>query len=392
MSTPIRLPALSSDFASGTLASWHKALGDAVKKGDVLFEVENDKATVAVEAEESGILSEILIPAGSQQVAVNTIVGILLTEGEKPAALAPPTPARLPATAPGRVYASPLARRIASQRGVDLLEINGSGPRGRILKIDVETAAAKARLPDSSQTGHASAHTPARVQDIPNSNIRKVIAQRLTAAKRDIPHFYLTIDCEIDALLNVRQQLNEHYTGSDIRISVNDCVVKAAALALRDVPAANASWSEVAIHRFETIDISVAVATEAGLLTPILRNADCKPLSELSQEMKRLATRAHAGQLKQDEFKGGGFSISNLGMYGIKSFSAIINPPQSCILAVGAGEKRPIVRGDQVTIATVMTCTLSVDHRSVDGAVGAQFLNAFKKYIERPAVLLLNHA
>ena len=374
MPTAIRLSAIASGFEAGTIGSWHKAVGDSVKKGEVLFDVETDKAVVEVEAEDSGVLGAIRIPAGSEAVPVNTVVGFLLQHGETAADIVDDNVAPSQSPAADRIFASPLARRTAEQSGVDLSGIKGRGPNGRVLKADVEAAAS------------------ATTQSIPNSKIRKVIAQRLTAAKRDIPHFYLTIDCELDALLNVRQQLNEHYAKSGIKISVNDCVVKAVALALADVPAANVSWSEDAIHQHGTVDISVAVATANGLITPIVRNADAKTLSAISQEMKKLAARAIAGKLKPDEFNGGGFSVSNLGMYGIKNFSAIINPPQSCILAVGAGEKRPVVRGEQVAIATVMSCTLSVDHRSVDGAVGAELLSAFKKYIERPALLLLSDA
>lgn len=409
--TPIRLPAIASDFQAGTIAGWHKAVGDSVKRGEVLFGVETDKAVVEVEAEDDGVLGAIRVADGSEGVPVNTVLGFLLKHGETevdipdadvvpPQSSAtrqqrPPDSARRPLQAPtsrtsGRIFASPLARRIAAQLGVDLSEINGRGPNGRILKSDVEAAAAQITIRPASATTQAPVRKRSGGLDIPNSKIRKVIAHRLTAAKQDIPHFYLTIDCELDALLNIRQQLNEHFASSGIKISVNDCVVKAVALALADVPAANVSWSEDAIHQYGTVDISVAVATANGLITPIVRDADVKPLSEISQEIKKLIARAIDGKLKPDEFNGGGFSVSNLGMYGIKDFSAIINPPQSCILAVGAGEKRPVVRGEKVAIATVMTCTLSVDHRSVDGAVGAELLSAFKKYIERPALLLLS--
>ncbi len=384
MPTAIRLSAIASGFEAGTIGSWHKAVGDSVKKGEVLFDVETDKAVVEVEAEDSGVLGAIRIPAGSEAVPVNTVVGFLLQHGETAADIQDDDVVPAPSPPVDRIFASPLARRTAEQSGVDLSGVKGRGPNGRVLKADVEAAAGQATIPAASATSGG--------RDIPNSKIRKVIAQRLTAAKRDIPHFYLTIDCELDALLNIRQQLNEHYAKSGIKISVNDCVVKAVALALTDVPAANVSWSEDAIHQHGTVDISVAVATANGLITPIVRDADAKTLSAISQEMKKLAARAIAGKLKPDEFNGGGFSVSNLGMYGIKNFSAIINPPQSCILAVGAGEKRAVVRGDKVAIATVMSCTLSVDHRSVDGAVGAELLSAFKKYIERPALLLLSDA
>ena len=397
MPTPIRLAAIASGFEAGTIAGWHKAVGDSVNKGDVLFAVETDKAVVEVEAEDSGVLGAIHVPGGSEDVPVNTVLGFLLKPGETTADI-PDNTADVPdnniVSSPqaARTFASPLARRIAVQRGVDLSTIRGRGPRGRVLKADVEAAAVPAAIPAASALTQSSVPKRSVGLDIPNNKIRKVIAQRLTAAKQDIPHFYLTIDCELDALMNVRQQLNEHFASSGIKVSVNDCVVKAVALALADVPAANASWSEDAIHQHGAVDISVAVATANGLITPIVRDADAKSLADISQDIKKLAARAIAGKLKPDEFNGGGFSVSNLGMYGIKHFSAIINPPQSCILAVGAAEKRPVVRGDNVEIATVMTCTLSVDHRSVDGAVGAELLRAFKKYIERPALLLLKHA
>ena len=418
MPTPIRLPAIAADFEAGTIALWHKAVGDSVKKGDVLFGVETDKAVVEVEAEDCGVLGAIRVPPGSEGVPVNTVLGFLLKHGEteadipkddipdddivpsqSPAAGLPPSAGSAPqaremppSRTSGRTFASPLARRIAVQRGVDLSGITGSGPNGRVLKADVEAAAEQSTMRATPATTQSALRKRSGGLDIPNNKIRKVIAQRLTAAKQNIPHFYLTIDCELDALLDVRRQLNEHFASSGIKVSVNDCIIKAAALALADVPAANASWSEDAIHQHGTVDISVAVATANGLITPIICDADAKPLAEISQEIKKLAARAIAGKLQPDEFNGGGFSVSNLGMYGIKHFSAIINPPQSCILAVGAAEKRPVVHGEKVEVATVMTCTLSVDHRSVDGAVGAELLSAFKKYIERPALLLLSNA
>ncbi len=415
MPIPIRLPAIASDFEAGTIAQWHKDVGDSVAAGDILIDVETDKAVVEVEATDAGTLGAIHVAEGTENVPVNTVIGVLLADGESmddvdaadiEAAAAPAAePASDEATPPpmlvsnsgggvepvqrdgqDRIFASPLARRIAAAAGIDLRGLNGRGPNGRILKADVEAA--------MSAAAPAGARAPAEMRvpgdvDIPNNNIRKVIARRLTAAKQEIPHFYLTVDCDIDALLDVRKQLNAYFGDSGVRISVNDLVVKAVAFALRDVPAANASWSDEAVRRFGAVDISVAVATDNGLMTPIVRNADRKSLAELSTEIKELAGRAEAGRLKPDEFKGGGFSVSNLGMYGVKSFSAIINPPQSCILAVGAGEQRPVVRDGELSIATQMTCTLSVDHRSVDGAVGAEFLAAFKGYVESPAVLLL---
>lgn len=418
MAIEIRLPAIDADFEAGAIASWHKAVGDSIEKGEVIVDVETDKAVVEVEASDSGILGSIVVPAGTEDVAVNTVIGVLLEAGEtigdidgaEPAlkqdtSLAAVEDVRqaisnaeaaidvaasvITATATdGHLFASPLARRIAEQHDIDLATIKGRGPNGRILKADVEQALQDGKSP---QAAAAVAEAPrGTFTTIPNSKVRKVIARRLTEAKQQIPHFYLTVDCELDALLGSRQQINERHStnGSNIKVSVNDFIVKAAALALLDVPAANASWAEDAIRRYDDIDVAVAVATANGLITPVVRQADRKSLDDISSEVKNLASRANNGQLQPDEYKGGGFTISNLGMYGIKEFSAIINPPQSCILAIGAGEKRPIVRDESLAIATMMSCTLSVDHRSVDGAVGAEFLQAFKQYIEAPSLLL----
>ena len=310
----------------------------------------------------------------------------------------------------GRIFASPLARRLAQDAGLALSALTGSGPRGRIVKADVERAKAEglpattqATTPGAAPTPQA-ASTPAAAgkanlqpwqtyTEHPNSQMRKIIGRRLTEAKQTVPHFYLTIDCGLDALLDLRKQLNEKAptdpNAGAFKLSVNDLIIKAAAAALRKVPAANAVWTDEAILRLDTVDISVAVATDRGLLTPIIRDADRKGLATIATEMKDLATRARDGKLMPEEFQGGGFSISNLGMYGIRAFSAIINPPQSCILAVGQGEQRPVVKDGTLTIATMMTCTLSVDHRSVDGAVGAEFLAAFKAIVEDPLTLLL---
>ncbi len=415
MPIPIILPEIAADFEGGTIAAWHKAVGDDVRKGEVIVDVETDKAVVEVEAEHAGILGDIRVPAGSTDVAVNTTIGILLQNGEtiddvavdndlspgdSPPLVTPvtnavaksdPAPQSEQQTHPSsdRIFASPLARRMASERGVDLSLLTGRGPRGRILKADVEAAAREVGTSAQSArpAGRSGSYT-----SIPNNNVRKVIARRLTEAKQHIPHFYLTIDCDIDALLGTRRQVNNRFAAKKpgIKISVNDLVVKAAALALVDVPAANASWSEEAIRRYNDIDISVAVATDNGLITPVVRNADQLAIADISSTIKDLAKRANDGRLHPDEYRGGGFTISNLGMYGIKEFQAIINPPQSCILAVGAGEKRAVVRDDIIASATMMTCTLSVDHRSVDGAIGAEYLQAFKEYIENPALLFLD--
>ena len=281
-----------------------------------------------------------------------------------------------------RIIASPLAKRIASQKGVDLKLVKGTGPNGRIIRADVESAGLAPKLVAVA----APAPDGAAYDAIPNSNMRKVIARRLTESKQTVPHFYLTADCELDELLALRKKINEV---TEARVSVNDFIIRAVALALKKVPEANASWTNEAILRYRNADISVAVATPTGLITPIVRSAETKSLADISTEMKDLAARARDGKLKPEEFQGGGFTISNLGMFGVKSFSAIINPPQACILAVGAGEQRPVVKHGELAIAHVMTCTLSTDHRAVDGAVGAQFLAAFKHLIEKPYGLIV---
>ncbi len=430
MPVQILMPALSPTMSEGTVAKWLKAEGDAVTSGDVLCEIETDKATMEFEAVDEGVLGKILVAGGTSGVAVNTLIAVLLEEGEDasvlsaaPAPKPSPTPSLplpqagegggvvsstpLPPAGEGpgvraasgdRVFASPLARRIARDGKVDLAAVRGSGPHGRIVKADVEAAlkagpakpaAAPVAAPApkaASAPAAASLFEPA-FEEIPNSTMRKVIARRLTEAKSTIPHFYLSIDCELDALLKVRTDLNGR--SDAYKLSVNDFVVRAVALALKKVPAANASWGEDAIRRYTDIDISVAVATPNGLITPIVHHADRKGLADISGEMKSLAAKARDNKLKPEEFQGGGFTISNLGMFGIREFAAIINPPQGCILAVGAGEQRPVVKNGALAIATVMTCTLSVDHRVVDGAVGAEFLAAFKKLIEDPLSMLL---
>jgi pyruvate dehydrogenase E2 component (dihydrolipoamide acetyltransferase) len=305
------------------------------------------------------------------------------------------------ATPRGRRFASPLSRRLAAIAGIDLGSLKGSGPGGRIVKADIEAAIAggapRAAAPAAAPQAKAAPTPPAHVEmpgmpaydELPNNNVRKVVARRLTESKQQAPHFYLSLDCEIDALLKLRADLNARAEKDGVKLSVNDLVIKAAAIALRRVPAANASYTEAAIRRYRTVDISVAVAIPDGLITPIVRNADTKGLATISSEMKDLASRARAGKLKPEEFQGGTFSISNLGMYGIREFSAVINPPQGAILAVGAGEQRPVVKNGALAIATVMTVTLSVDHRVVDGAVGAEYLAAFKKLVEDPLSMML---
>ncbi|TWB44340.1 pyruvate dehydrogenase complex dihydrolipoamide acetyltransferase [Nitrospirillum pindoramense] len=443
MPIDILMPALSPTMTEGKLAKWVKKEGDTIKAGDVIAEIETDKATMEVEAVDEGTLGKILVPEGTDGVAVNAKIAILLEEGESadalsaaPKAAAPaPAPtaakAEAAATAPAkaeaapaaaaapapahdgkRVFASPLARRMAAQAGLDLAKVSGTGPSGRIVKADVEAAlkggaakAAPAAAAAAPAAAAPAAAAPAPVaapkgidakaladklgmkyKVLPNSGMRKTIAKRLTEAWQTIPHFGLSVDCEIDALLALRAQLNEK---SGEKVSVNDFVVKAVAVALRKVPEANVSWHEDGILQYEGVDVSVAVATDGGLITPIVKNADQKGLATISAEVKSLAAKAKEGKLKPEEFQGGTFSVSNLGMFGIKSFTSIINPPQSCILSVGAGEKRPVVKGDALAVATVMSLTLTVDHRSVDGAVGARYLQVLKKLIEDPITLML---
>lgn len=427
MPIEILMPALSPTMTEGKLAKWLKKEGDAVKSGDVIAEIETDKATMEMEAVDEGTMGQILVPEGTEKVQVNQPIAMLLAEGEsasavkaapapKPAAapaapppkaeapkpVAPaPAPAPKPAAAPvaksgDRVFASPLAKRIAADAGVDLAGVQGSGPQGRVVKADVEKAIATGvtRKPAAAAPAAKAAPQTSAVSDfgqpykeVPNSGMRKTIARRLVEAKSTIPHFYLSLDCELDALLKLRKDINEK--GGDYKVSVNDFVIKACALALRKVPQANASWTDEAVHLYDNVDISVAVSTPEGLITPIVRNADKKGLGAISNEVKDLAARAKTKKLKLEEFQGGGFSVSNLGMFGIKEFSAIINPPQVCILAVGKGDQRPVVKNGALAIANVMTCTLSCDHRVVDGAVGAEFMQAFQALIENPLQMLL---
>jgi pyruvate dehydrogenase E2 component (dihydrolipoamide acetyltransferase) len=433
MATNILMPALSPTMTEGTLARWLKKEGETVRSGDVIAEIETDKATMEVEAVDEGVLGKILVPGGTEGVKVNEVIAVLVEPGEAvpggaaparkataaPAAVTPgatkgfdpqPDPPK-PAADHGRVVASPLAKRMAQQAGLDLTTVTGSGPQGRIVKADVEAAMnrpavpAKAAMPAAAPVTVAAAapaaapapkpaavpvgqaHTP-----VPNSSMRKVIARRLSESKASIPHFYVAMDIELDALLKLRAELNAHAPkdgAGAFKLSVNDLIIKACAVALRRHPGVNASWTEDAILQFQDVDISVAVAIPDGLITPIVKLADQKGLATISNEMKDLAARAKTGKLKPDEFQGGGFSISNMGMYGVSHFAAIINPPQAGILAVGAGEKRPVVKNDALAIATVMTCQLSVDHRVIDGALAAEFMQTLKGLIENPLSLML---
>ncbi len=416
----VTMPALSPTMTEGKLAKWTKKEGDKVKSGDVIAEIETDKATMEVEAADEGVLGKILVPAGTEGVAVNTVIAMLLEEGEtandlgkasapKPAApvtapvstAAPVMPAprtvTVPQTGGSRVFASPLARRLAAEKGIDLAAVRGTGPHGRIVKADLAGAPAGGRPAAAPASRPASSGMDARRQSdllgmtytaLPNNSIRKVVASRLLESKQTIPHFYLTIDCLIDDLLATREKLNAEAKGA-YKLSVNDFIIKAAAMALKAYPAANVAWTDDAILQYDHADISVAVATPNGLITPIVKAAEIKGMRQISEEVKDLAARAREGKLKPVEFQGGTFSISNLGMYGIKEFAAIINPPQACILAVGAGIQQPVVKNGQLAVGTVMSCTLSVDHRAVDGAVGAEYLQIFKKFVETPASMLV---
>ncbi|KXF91617.1 pyruvate dehydrogenase complex dihydrolipoamide acetyltransferase [Phaeobacter inhibens] len=412
MPKEIILPSLSAGMEDAVIATWLKAEGEAIAAGEALAEVETDKATMEFEAEADGVIGKILVPAG-ERADVNAVIAVLLLDGEDASALdgyamgaaapaagvevqtdapktkPPKAEAAQPAQASGSAPASPLARRIAAQKGVDLSRLTGSGPRGRIVRIDVERAAeVGTTAAPEPVTAPANLAGIGDYEAIPHTGMRRTIARRLLTSKTTVPHFYLEADCDIEALLALRAQINEDREKAD-RISVNDFIVKAVAKALAKVPEANVIWTDEAVLQLKSIDISVAVATKGGLITPVLRGADQKSLGALSEEMKALAVKAREGRLKPEEYQGGGFSLSNLGMYGVKSFSAIINPPQSCILAVGAAEKRPVGRCDQIVLAPVMSVTLSVDHRSVDGAVGAEWLAAFKAGLEAPMSLLV---
>lgn len=398
MAIDITLPSLSAGMEDAVIAKWLVAAGDPISRGQPIAEVETDKATMELEAEADGILGRIDIADG-QRANVGQVIAVVLADGETlPVAGASRAATAATAAAPsstGRKHAvSPLARRLAAEAGLDLQGVTGSGPRGRIVKLDVQRLLAATPAPVAAPAPAVQPQPQAVPPGIgphearPLSNMRRTIARRLVEAKTSIPHFYLSVDCELDALLALRAQVNEGRDKAE-RISINDFVIKAAARALRKVPAANVIWNGDEILQLSDIDISVAVATDGGLITPILRGADRMSLGTLSAEMKALAARAHQGELRPEEYQGGGFSVSNLGMYGIQTFSAIINPPQSCILAVGASLRRPVGRGDQIVLADVMSVTLSVDHRSVDGALGAQVLAAFKNNIENPMSLLI---
>ena len=453
MATEILMPALSPTMEEGKLAKWLVKEGQKVRSGDIIAEIETDKATMEVEAVDEGTVGSILIAEGTDKVKVNTPIAVLLGEGEsasaapkaaapkaaappaaapaspaaaKPQAAAAPSPApAAPAPAAAkpaanghageRIFASPLARRLAAEAKVDLARVSGSGPHGRIVQRDIEAAAkagtakAGAPAPGTAMTTAAAAPAPAMAapmadskvlalyeegsyEVLPHDGMRRIIAERLTQSKQTIPHFYLNLDCRLDQLLAARSRINAAAPKEGPRaykLSVNDFVIKALALALQHVPAANATWTAAGMLRHRHSDVGVAVAVEGGLFTPVIRHAELKTLGEISNEMKDLAERARKRRLAPHEYQGGTTSISNLGMYGIASFDAVINPPHATILAVGAGEKRPVVNGDRIEVATVMSCTLSCDHRVVDGAIGAELLNAFRALIEDPVRMLV---
>ena len=459
MPTPILMPALSPTMEEGKLAKWLVKEGQKVRAGDIIAEIETDKATMEVEAVDEGTVGRLLIDEGTDKVKVNTPIAMLLEEGENASALgsasATPatsttaaqsaekptagatssTPTTKPATkeesaprgqqvatvsaqpnghAGQRIFASPLARRLAKDGNLDLMRLQGSGPHGRIIKRDVEAAlkGGAQRAPAAAVQGTAIVTQPtaatavqAMADDkvlalyekgsyevVPHDGMRRIIAQRLTQSKQTIPHFYMSVDCRLDTLLAARERINKIAPKEGPRaykLSVNDFVIKALALALQQVPAANATWTEAGMLRHRHSDVGVAVAVEGGLFTPVIHHAELKTLGEISNEMKDLAERARKRRLAPHEYQGGTTSISNLGMYGIKAFDAVINPPHATILAVGAGEKRAVVNGDRVEVATIMTCTLSCDHRVVDGAIGADLLNAFRALVEDPVRMLV---
>lgn len=442
----ITMPALSPTMEEGNLAKWLVKEGDKVKSGDVIAEIETDKATMEVEAVDEGTVAKIVVPAGTEAVKVNALIAILAADGEdvaaaaagggsapaapkaeaapapkaaeaapaQAAASAAPAPAAAPAVASSgdRVFASPLARRLAKEAGLDLKAVSGSGPKGRVVKSDIEKAVSTggAKSAQSAAPVAAAAPAPALAKGasdeavlklfeagsydlVPHDGMRKTIAKRLQESKQTIPHFYVSVDCELDALLALRAQLNDAAPRKEgapaYKLSVNDMVIKAMALALRDVPDANVSWTDANMVKHKHADVGVAVSIPGGLITPIIRKAETKTLSAISNEMKDLGKRAKDRKLKPEEYQGGTTAVSNMGMMGVKNFAAVVNPPHATILAVGAGEERVVVKNGEMKVANVMTVTLSTDHRAVDGALGAELLGAFKRYIENPMGMLV---
>lgn len=418
MPTEVILPKVDMDMATGTISKWLVAEGAFVKQGDPLFEIETDKAAMEVESPASGTLGQILASEGDV-VPVGQAVAWIFAEGEKPGSVAAPSPAAAPAPAkttnseaekvavaaaaavPSNGRATPVARRMAKNAGLDITTLNGSGPKGRVVRADVEMALSS--VPAVAQSAPVTASETAKpilqpivksgYKEIPHDNMRKTIAKRLVESKRTVPHFYLSANCRLDALLKLRTELNASAPRINdepaYKLSINDMVIKAWALALRAVPMANVSWTDETMHCYDHADIGVAVSVPGGLITPIIREAEIKPLSVISNEMKELASRAKARKLKPEEYNGGSSAISNLGMFGVHDFAAIVNPPHATILAVGSGEERAIMENGQVVGAMMMTVTLSTDHRAVDGALGAQVLAAFRSYIEKPMSMLV---
>lgn len=406
MPIEILMPALSPTMSKtgGKIVKWHKKEHDKVEVGDVIAEIETDKAIMEFESVDEGIIGKILISEGTSGVQVNQLIALILEEGEDINILDNYTPSAFgsevkeetkeatkcsqkPSTSTNqnnedRIKISPLAKKIAENEGVNIKQLTGTGPYGRIIKADILEM-----LDTSSNTRVKSYERSEEDTTVEISNMRQVIAQRLVESKQNIPHFYLTVDCQVDKLISLKNAINS--TNENSKVTINDLVVKAVALSMRKFPDINASWINNKILKYSNVDISIAVALDDGLITPIVKNADNKGILSISKEIKNLVSKARSGKLKPEEFQGGGFTISNLGMFGIKTFSAIINPPQSCIMAVGASEKRPIIVGERIDIAEIMTVTLSVDHRSVDGALGAKFLNSFKCYIENPVSMLV---
>ncbi|MCP4937388.1 MAG: pyruvate dehydrogenase complex dihydrolipoamide acetyltransferase [bacterium] len=439
MPIPILMPALSPTMKTGKLAKWHVKEGDDVKSGDVIAEIETDKAVMEVEAIEEGRIGKLYVPEGDENVPVSTVIAMVLEddkgEGDIDASasvttasqveehVSAPVIASEPTATPDqavdepsgdRVIASPLAKRLAADNNLALASLTGTGPKGRIVKKDVELASsageAKPIAASKTTTALAASKTTIDVarpiaglddkeifsvyeegsyEIVPHDNMRRIIADRLTLAKTSIPHFYLSIDCELDELLTSRKRMNDAVAADGTRLSVNDFIIKALALALQKVPDANATWTSEGTLKHKRSDVAVAVAVEGGLLTPVIRHADLKTMSEISNEMKDLAHRARSKKLAPHEYQGGTTSISNLGMFDIKQFDAVINPPHASILAVGRGEQRPVVKDGALSVASVMSCTLSCDHRVIDGALGAQLLKAFKTYIEDPVTMLV---
>ncbi|MBC8717368.1 pyruvate dehydrogenase complex dihydrolipoamide acetyltransferase [Ochrobactrum sp. Marseille-Q0166] len=446
MPIKITMPALSPTMEEGNLSKWLVKEGDKVTSGDVIAEIETDKATMEVEAVDEGVVAKLVVPAGTEGVKVNALIAILAEDGEdvaeaakggdsapapkaetakeepkKDVATAAPTKAEAPAAAPApaknaenkgdRVFASPLARRIAKDAGVDVSAVKGTGPHGRVVQRDVEAAIKSGGAKAASAAPQAASTAPKPQSDdailklfeegsyeiVPHDGMRKTIARRLVESKQTVPHFYLTIDCELDALLALRSQINsaapltktEKGEVPAYKLSVNDLVIKAVALALRDIPEANVSWTEGGMIKHKRADVGVAVSIPGGLITPIVRQSESKTLSAISNEMKDLAKRARDRKLKPEEYQGGSTSVSNLGMFGVKDFAAIINPPHATIFAIGAGEQRAVVKNGEIKVATVMSVTLSTDHRAVDGALAAELAQAFKRHIENPMGMLV---